>query len=59
MVASLLAYHDKKDQKLSNLKHFTVGQHPEHKDTRCFFAVKEDGTQEDFSCLKCIKNFEA
>jgi hypothetical protein len=44
MLVSLLQYHDKKDQKLQNLKHFTVGSHPDHAETRCFFAVKEDGT---------------
>ncbi|CAD8098012.1 unnamed protein product [Paramecium sonneborni] len=58
MLVSLLQYHDKKDQKLNGLKHFTVGQHPDHAETRCFFAVKEDGSSEDFSSLKCIKNLE-
>jgi hypothetical protein len=58
MILELLNYHDKKDAKKAQLKHFTVGTHPEHTETRCFFIVKEDGTKEDFSCVKCIKNLE-
>jgi len=58
MLAELLDFHDKKDAKKAHLKHFTVGTHPEHIETRCFFIVKEDGSKEDFSCVKCIKNLE-
>ena len=58
MLLELLGFHDKKDAKKDGLKHFTVGTHPEHPETRCFFIVKEDGKKEDFSCVKCIKNLE-
>jgi len=58
MLVKLLEYHDNKDKKMHNLGHFTVDVHPEYKDTRCFFAVKEDGTKEDFSAVKCINNLE-
>ncbi len=42
----LLKFHDHGEQKLEKLNHFTVGIHPEYKTTRCFFIVREDGTQE-------------
>jgi Protein of unknown function (DUF3223) len=50
----LLKYHEKADEKLKGIKEFTVGIHPEYKETRCFFVVKEDGTKEDFSFHKCL-----
>lgn len=59
MLKELLAYHEKGDSKLASLDHFTVDVHPEYKDTRCFFAVKPDGTREDFSAVKCLANLEA
>lgn len=58
MLVELLNYHEKKAQKLNDIKHFTVGQHPDHLETRCFMVVKTDDTTEDFSCVKCIKNLE-
>jgi hypothetical protein len=44
MLLELLQYHDKKDKKISELKNFTVGTHPEHPETRCFMVVKNDGS---------------
>lgn len=32
---------------------FQVGRHPDHKEN-CFFLVRTDGTEEDFSYRKCI-----
>lgn len=58
LVAELLSYHDNGKAKLANLKHFIVDVHPNYVDTRCLFAVKQDGTREDFSIVKCIKNLE-
>lgn len=58
MLKALLAYHEKGEQKLENLDHFTVDIHPEYKDTRCFFAIKTDGSKEDFSAVKCLTNLE-
>lgn len=58
MLMELLQFHDKKEKKLENLKHFTVGTHPEHKETRCFMIVRNDDSVEDFSAIKCIKNLE-
>lgn len=59
LLKELLANHDKGEQKLESLSHFTVDVHPEYKDTRCFFAVKNDNSKEDFSAVKCLANFEA
>jgi len=57
-VRELLSYHDNAENKLKNLKHFVVDVHPQFMDTRCLFVVKEDGTREDFSVVKCIDNLE-
>lgn len=54
----LLSYHEKADQKLANFKHFVVDVNPTYVDTRCLFVVREDGTREDFSIVKCISNVE-
>jgi len=54
----LLSYHENGEAKLKNLKHFVVDVHPNYIDTRCLFAVKEDGTREDFSVVKCIDKIE-
>lgn len=40
MLKELLGLHDKSEMKLKDLKHFTVGIHPKHPDTRCFFIVR-------------------
>ena len=50
----LLKHHDKSEEKLKDLADFTVGLHPEFKQTRCFFVIKKDGTKEDFSFHKCL-----
>jgi len=51
----LLKFHAKADEKLKEVAHFEVGYHPTFKDTKCFLIVKHDGTKEDFSFNKCIK----
>ena len=43
---------------MKDLKHFVVDVNPTYSDTRCFFAVRNDGTREDFSVVKCINNIE-
>jgi len=58
MLVELIKYHDKGAEKSKGVKYFTVNIHPEHKDTRCFFIVREDGSKEDFSLVKCINNLE-
>lgn len=50
----LIKYHDKYEQKVKDIKGFTVDIHPTYNDTRCFHILKNDGTKEDFSFIKCI-----
>lgn len=58
LVKELLTYHDRGDEKLKDLKHFVVDVNPSYVDTRCLFVVRNDGTREDFSIVKCINNLE-
>lgn len=51
----LMKYHEKGEDKLKDFDHFTVDLHPKYSDTKCFFVVKTDGSKEDFSYVKCIK----
>ena len=51
----LLKYHNKGEEKMKDFDHFEVGLHPEHNDTKCFFVVRKDGSKEDFSYVKCLK----
>ena len=57
-VGEILKFHAKHAEKTKDLDHFEVGMHPEFNKTRCFFAVKKDGSKEDFSVSKCILNLE-
>lgn len=52
----LLKHHEKAEEKLKDIKDFTVGLHPEYKQTRCFFVIKNDDSKEDFSFHKCLNN---
>lgn len=56
LLLALLKYHKNSDEKLVNVKGFTVGFHPTFDATRCFFIIREDGSKEDFSYHKCIHN---
>lgn len=56
LLLALLKYHKNSEEKLSNVKGFTVGFHPTFDATRCFFILREDGSKEDFSYHKCIHN---
>ena len=57
-IKELLELHEKGTEKLKNFDHFTVNEHPEFAKTRCFFVVRKDGKQEDFSISKCVANLE-
>lgn len=52
--AAILDYHPKATDKKKDVKDYAVGKNPDHPSTRCFFAVKEDGSKVDFSFIKCI-----
>jgi len=54
VLLDILKHHPNFEEKARNLKNFTAGRHPSHKDSRCFFIVREDGTKEDFSVTKCL-----
>ena len=50
----LLKYHERGEEKLKDVKDFTVDFHPDYKMTRCFMVVKANGEMEDFSFHKCL-----
>ena len=50
----VLRLHPEFEGKSRDLKHFAVGRHPEHPESKCFFIVRADGSQEDFSISKCV-----
>ena len=51
----LLKFHVNSEKKLEEIDHFEVGFHPKFTETKCFLVVKKDGTKEDFSFNKCVK----
>ncbi|XP_066321217.1 DNA-directed RNA polymerase V subunit 1-like [Miscanthus floridulus] len=54
----VLEHHPEKQSKVSGeIDHIMVNKHHTFQDTRCFFVVSTDGTQADFSYLKCLENF--
>lgn len=60
----IIKHHPKHDEKMNGtgeekgFSHFAVDQHPNYKNTRCFFVVRQDGSKEDFSMSKCIQIME-
>eukprot|EP00735_Rhodelphis_limneticus_P008862 TRINITY_DN2333_c0_g1::TRINITY_DN2333_c0_g1_i2::g.20893::m.20893 TRINITY_DN2333_c0_g1::TRINITY_DN2333_c0_g1_i2::g.20893 ORF type:complete len:289 (-),score=121.72,DUF3223/PF11523.3/7e+03,DUF3223/PF11523.3/2.6e-17,La/PF05383.12/0.0005,Neocarzinostat/PF00960.13/0.21 TRINITY_DN2333_c0_g1_i2:58-924(-) len=51
----LLKYHTKSEEKLKDLKQVILADNAAHKEngSRCFYVVRNDGTREDFSYIKC------
>jgi hypothetical protein len=43
---------------MKDFKHFVVDVNPNYVDTRCLFVVRNDGTRDDFSIVKCIENLQ-
>lgn len=39
-IKEILRFHQKTEAKMQNFSHFEVGQHPDFKQTRCFFVVR-------------------
>ena len=54
-VLDMLKYHQNFDAKTKDLSHFTVGPSTDYGYSKCLFAVKNDGSKEDFSVYKCIE----
>lgn len=50
----VLKQHPEFEGKSRDLKHFAVGRHPQHPESKCFFIVRNDGSMEDFSVAKCM-----
>lgn len=55
---TLLSHHEKHDDKMKDFEHFSVDNHPDYPNTRCFFVVRKDGSKEDFSMSRCVQNME-
>lgn len=57
-VLALVNLHPKRAEKLGNspIARIKVAPSKEHADTHCFVLVREDGSEEDFSYIKCIAN---
>lgn len=55
LLTAVFRLHPNYEVKGKNLKTFAIGKHPEHPDSKCFFIVKENGEQEDFSVSKCLQ----
>jgi hypothetical protein len=57
LVKALLGYHPKGDAKSKGLVGIRVGKSTQG-DSRCFYMIKEDETEEDFSVQKCLNAIE-
>lgn len=57
LIKEISEYHPNQD-KFKKMKAITIGHHPEHKDNKCFYVIREDETKEDFSILKCIQKID-
>ena len=55
VLLAVFRLHPEYEHKSAGLKTFAIGKHPEYPESKCFFVVKEDGTQEDFSITKCLQ----
>lgn len=55
LMKELIKYHNKGEDKMKGFDHFEINYHPEHNDTKCFLIVRDDGSKEDFSYVKCVK----
>lgn len=57
LVKALLGYHPKGDAKSKGLVGIRVGKSTQG-DSRCFYMIKDDETEEDFSVQKCLNAIE-
>jgi len=58
LIKALLGYHPKGDTKSKGMTGMKVGKSSQG-DSRCFWMIKDDGTEEDFSAQKCLGAIEA
>jgi len=57
LIKAILEYHPRGEEKSVGLTGLKVAKSP-HGDSRCFYMVKSDGSEEDFSSVKCFQNLE-
>ncbi|XP_050231385.1 DNA-directed RNA polymerase V subunit 1 [Mercurialis annua] len=58
VIDNVLNYHPDKAAKMgAGVDHIMVNKHSSFQDSRCFFVVSTDGSQQDFSYRKCLENF--
>jgi hypothetical protein len=57
LIKALLGYHPKGEAKSADLVGIKVGKSTQG-DSRCFYMIKKDGTEEDFSAKKCLDAIE-
>merc|ERR1711904_303126 len=58
LIKSLLEFHPKGSEKSKGMVGIKVAKSSQG-DTRCFWMVKDDGKEEDFSAQKCLSAVEA
>lgn len=58
LIKALLSFHPKGETKSKGMVGLKVAKSSQG-DSRCFWMVKEDGTEEDFSAQKCLSAVEA
>lgn len=58
LIKALLAYHPKGEHKFAGMTGLKVNMSSQG-ENRCFWMVKETGTEEDFSAKKCLDAIEA
>merc|ERR1712039_218471 len=58
LIRALLDFHPKGSEKSKGMVGIKV-QKSSHGDSRCFYMVKDDGQEEDFSAQKCLSVIEA
>merc|ERR1712232_551433 len=58
LIKSLLDFHPKGAEKSKGMVGIKVGKSVQG-DSRCFYMVKDDGKEEDFSAMKCLSAIEA
>ncbi|XP_044951359.1 DNA-directed RNA polymerase V subunit 1 isoform X2 [Hordeum vulgare subsp. vulgare] len=58
IIEKVLEHHPEKEKKVSGeIDHIMVNKHHIFQDSRCFYVVSSDGTQTDFSYIKCMDNY--
>ncbi|KAG1358867.1 DNA-directed RNA polymerase V subunit 1 [Cocos nucifera] len=58
IIERVFQHHPDKQAKVADqIDHIMVDKHKDFQDSRCFYVVSCDGTNADFSYIKCMENF--